>query len=108
MAFSSERWLQPSSRQLEEYLIPFSKGPRACLGSKYAHSLFLIFVVLVLTFVLVWGGPNYISFSAMLLDTEIYNTTFVFVITVACSQLTQVHLYAALTTLNSTTTGTLV
>lgn len=32
--FSPERWMQPNSKELEKYLIPFSKGPRMCMGVK--------------------------------------------------------------------------
>ncbi len=32
--FSPERWLQPNSGGLENYLVPFSRGPRMCLGIK--------------------------------------------------------------------------
>lgn len=32
--FRPERWLQPNSRELENYLVTFSKGPRSCLGVK--------------------------------------------------------------------------
>jgi hypothetical protein len=32
--FLPERWLQPGSRALENFLVPFSKGPRRCLGIK--------------------------------------------------------------------------
>lgn len=31
-AFVPERWLEPDAESLEQYLIPFSKGPRMCLG----------------------------------------------------------------------------
>ncbi|RMY75126.1 hypothetical protein D0863_02806 [Hortaea werneckii] len=30
--FDPERWLQPDSAALEKWLVPFSRGPRACLG----------------------------------------------------------------------------
>lgn len=33
--FDPDRWLQPDSRELETYLVPFSKGPRSCIGVKY-------------------------------------------------------------------------
>ncbi|KAK7440388.1 hypothetical protein VKT23_017025 [Stygiomarasmius scandens] len=33
-AFSPERWMGPNSKELENYLVPFSKGPRMCLGIK--------------------------------------------------------------------------
>ncbi len=32
--FTPDRWLQPESKALENYLVVFSKGPRACLGIK--------------------------------------------------------------------------
>lgn len=32
--FKPERWLQPNSRELENYLVAFSRGPRSCLGIK--------------------------------------------------------------------------
>ena len=32
--FIPDRWLQPESKALENYLVVFSKGPRACLGIK--------------------------------------------------------------------------
>ncbi|KAK7052823.1 hypothetical protein VNI00_004142 [Paramarasmius palmivorus] len=34
--FSPERWLQPATRNLDFNLVPFSRGPRICLGLKYA------------------------------------------------------------------------
>ena len=33
--FSPERWLQPSAQMLGRYLLPFSSGPRMCLGMKW-------------------------------------------------------------------------
>jgi cytochrome P450 len=27
-----ERWLSPNAKSLKKYLVPFGKGPRACLG----------------------------------------------------------------------------
>jgi len=57
--FSPERWMQPNSRRLETHLIPFSKGPRMCLGINLAWcELYLIF------------GNVFRK-----LDMEIYNTT---------------------------------
>ena len=32
--FEPGRWLQPNSRHLQKYLVPFSKGSRKCLGMK--------------------------------------------------------------------------
>jgi cytochrome P450 len=34
MAFRPERWLAEDARGLESFLVPFSKGPRSCLGVK--------------------------------------------------------------------------
>ncbi len=30
--FIPERWLSPDAKILKKYLVPFAKGPRACLG----------------------------------------------------------------------------
>ena len=35
--FVPDRWLEPRSRGLEQYLVPFSKGPRMCLGIQYVR-----------------------------------------------------------------------
>lgn len=32
--FCPERWLQPSSKDLEKYLVPFGSGSRMCIGMK--------------------------------------------------------------------------
>ena len=32
--FLPDRWLQPESKALENWLVAFSKGPRSCLGIK--------------------------------------------------------------------------
>lgn len=32
--FNPDRWLAPNSRALEKFLVPFSRGSRACLGIK--------------------------------------------------------------------------
>ncbi|KXN82241.1 Trichodiene oxygenase [Leucoagaricus sp. SymC.cos] len=44
MKFDPERWLSPQSRELDNHLVPFSKGPRMCLGINLAWcELYLIF-----------------------------------------------------------------
>ncbi|KAF8164895.1 cytochrome P450 [Crassisporium funariophilum] len=41
--FAPERWLQTDSANLEKYLVAFSKGPRACVGTNLAWcELYLI------------------------------------------------------------------
>ncbi|KAI0250004.1 putative P450 monooxygenase [Lactifluus subvellereus] len=35
--FLPDRWLQPGSRALENWLVSFSKGPRSCLGINLAY-----------------------------------------------------------------------
>ncbi|THU96866.1 cytochrome P450 [Dendrothele bispora CBS 962.96] len=34
--FSPDRWLQDHNRQLDSYLVPFSRGPRQCIGMNLA------------------------------------------------------------------------
>ncbi|KAK0193189.1 cytochrome P450 [Armillaria mellea] len=42
--FNPERWIQSDSPSLDKYLVPFSKGPRACLGMNLAWcELYLVF-----------------------------------------------------------------
>ncbi|KAJ7577965.1 cytochrome P450 [Mycena floridula] len=42
--FNPERWLDSKSKELDNYLVPFSKGPRSCLGVNLAWcELYLIF-----------------------------------------------------------------
>lgn len=42
--FTPERWLHEDARELEKYLVAFSKGPRSCLGINLAWcELYLIF-----------------------------------------------------------------
>ena len=62
--FAPDRWLGPRSHGLNQYLVPFSKGPRMCLGIKYVfvhrnRKASLIFSLIVL------HGPNCISFSVI-------------------------------------------
>jgi len=45
--FLPDRWLQPQSKALENYLVVFSKGPRSCLGINLAYcELYLAFAYL--------------------------------------------------------------
>ncbi|KAF5357171.1 hypothetical protein D9756_006863 [Leucocoprinus leucothites] len=44
LKFDPDRWLDGHSKELDNYLVPFSKGPRMCLGINLAWSeLYLIF-----------------------------------------------------------------
>lgn len=36
--FDPERWMRPESKNLERYLVNFSKGTRACLGQNLARA----------------------------------------------------------------------
>lgn len=36
-----ERWLGPNAKELETLMIPFSRGPRSCVGKKYVCPTFL-------------------------------------------------------------------
>lgn len=41
--FSPERWIQKQHPEMENYLVPFSRGPRMCLGINLAWcELYLI------------------------------------------------------------------
>ncbi|KAK0210181.1 cytochrome P450 [Desarmillaria ectypa] len=43
-SFRPERWLQQDSQSLEKYLVPFSRGPRSCIGINLAWcELYLVF-----------------------------------------------------------------
>lgn len=33
--FNPDRWLGSRAKELDSYLVPFSRGPRMCLGIKY-------------------------------------------------------------------------
>ncbi|KAJ3574919.1 hypothetical protein NP233_g1441 [Leucocoprinus birnbaumii] len=44
LTFNPDRWLDGHSKELDNYLVPFSKGPRMCLGINLAWSeLYLLF-----------------------------------------------------------------
>lgn len=45
LKFNPDRWLQEDSKDLEKWLVSFSKGPRACLGQKCAYLLFLFLIL---------------------------------------------------------------
>ena len=36
--FNPERWLSPAALQLENRFMPFSKGPRSCIGINLAYA----------------------------------------------------------------------
>jgi cytochrome P450 len=43
-SFNPDRWLQPNAKELDNYLVAFSKGPQACVGINLAWcELYLIF-----------------------------------------------------------------
>ena len=49
--FNAERWLGPNAKELERYLVSFSRGPRSCLGINLAHcELHMSFATLVRRF----------------------------------------------------------
>lgn len=49
--FNPDRWLQPDSKDMEQYFVPFSKGTRSCIGMKYANLFcFCLFLSLSLSF----------------------------------------------------------
>ncbi|KAF9444561.1 cytochrome P450 [Macrolepiota fuliginosa MF-IS2] len=59
LVFNPDRWLGSKSKELDNYLVPFSKGPRMCLGINLAWcELYLIFGNLLRKF-----------------DLEVYETT---------------------------------
>lgn len=85
MAFVPERWLHPESQKLENYLVPFSKGPRSCVGIKYVPSASFPWVFFFASTLssdpctsLAWC-ELYLVFGNMLrkLDMQLYNTTYV-------------------------------
>jgi cytochrome P450 len=47
--FRPERWLEPDAREkLEPYYIPFSRGPRSCVGQNLANAELYTFVASVI------------------------------------------------------------
>lgn len=78
LTFNPDRWLQPNSRELENYLVPFSRGPRSCLGIKYSPSYFPIpwlFTCGLHLYSLAWC-ELFITFANIFrhLDMEIFQT----------------------------------
>ncbi|KAF7852941.1 hypothetical protein EAF04_010818 [Stromatinia cepivora] len=45
--FNPERWLGDQAKELEKYLVPFSRGPRACLGMNIAYAQMYIILALL-------------------------------------------------------------
>lgn len=70
--FNPDRWLQPETKHLEQYLCTFSKGTRMCIGPKFV--LCSIFRIILLTFIvslmlklrLLWRTCSETSISAPL------------------------------------------
>ena len=51
LAFKPERWLQDKSKELEYWLVPFSRGPRMCFGVNLAWcELYIAFATMVRRF----------------------------------------------------------
>jgi cytochrome P450 len=49
--FNADRWLGSNAKELEKYLVSFSRGPRSCLGINLAHcELYMSFGTLVRKF----------------------------------------------------------
>lgn len=66
--FEPSRWLVPETDAMKEMSMPFSKGPRACLGKNLAiMELKLITAPLVKDFV-VSLGPNCTDDSMVMMD----------------------------------------
>lgn len=38
--YNPSRWLTEDAKALDKYFVPFSKGPRSCLGIKYVNCVF--------------------------------------------------------------------
>ena len=43
--FDPDRWLEPEGKDLDKWLVAFSKGPRSCLGLKYVKGSVMVLVV---------------------------------------------------------------
>ena len=70
--------MQPKSRELEKALVPFSKGPRMCLGIKFVLMLTATVLIRLTCYSLAWC-ELYLIFGNIFrrLDMEIHNTTYV-------------------------------
>ena len=80
LTFRPERWIEKGSSDLVNYLVPFSKGPRVCLGIKYVPSLTMFQPVLT-------SAPDSLAWAEIFLilgnvfrkvDLEIVDTTCAF------------------------------
>lgn len=59
MKFDPDRWLQPDSKDLEKWLVSFSKGPRSCIGQNLAYcELYLMFAALFRRFDMELNGTS--------------------------------------------------
>ncbi|KDR83561.1 hypothetical protein GALMADRAFT_55853 [Galerina marginata CBS 339.88] len=64
--FTPERWLQPSSHKLSRYLVPFSAGPRMCLGVSMAWAeLYLFFGYMFRKLDIQIVDTEYVNFSCV-------------------------------------------
>jgi hypothetical protein len=76
LKFNPERWLQKDTRELENHFVPFSRGPRMCLGFKYVSRLASGVQTADLRRSLAWC-ELYLIFANIFrkLDLEVYETT---------------------------------
>ena len=60
-AFLPERWLETDIDNLKKYVMPFSQGPRACIGRNLAYlEMFVIIPALVRRYNFAFEDPNFI------------------------------------------------
>ena len=60
-AFIPERWLEPDIDNLKKYVMPFSQGPRACIGRNLANlEIFVIIPALVRRYNFAFTDPDFI------------------------------------------------
>ena len=59
MSFKPERWLGEDSKQLDQWLVPFSRGPRMCFGVNLAWcELYVAFATLIRRFDMTIDGTT--------------------------------------------------